>query len=70
LIDIEGDKLDYATTVSDYIVIIGVDGVCEVTNLLLNRLSCRPPSNSPDYDPNNFVTYKNRDIPHIEVSCQ
>jgi len=44
--------------------------VCEVTSLLLNRLSCRPPSNSPDYDPNNSVTYKNHDIPHIEVSSQ
>ncbi|KAF6040418.1 hypothetical protein EB796_001268 [Bugula neritina] len=67
LIHIEGDRLDYATTLSDYIVIIGVDGVCEVTNLVLNRLSCRPPSSSPDYDPNNSITYKNRDIPHIEV---
>ncbi|KAF6040376.1 PLXNB3 [Bugula neritina] len=67
LIHIDGDKLDYATTLSDYIVIIGVDGVCEVTNLVLNRLSCRPPSTSPDYHPNNSVTYKNRTIPHIEV---
>lgn len=67
LIMLTGKQLMFGAGIEDYVVTIGTDGECEISELADNQIVCLPPSSEPLASSTNYKNYKGRQIPHVLV---